>query len=159
MQKPKEILEMEERARQLNIQTDILDDLQSENGFVELTLSTGEKVFGKPDCITWDGEEELDKHIRFIPYFSTSRRAVYYGIEDIVSYVPCTREEIEHKEAFRNSSYYQNLRKEILYERRRIGHAIDNFGAVMESELKEALERLQKATDEVLEILNSNKML
>lgn len=94
MQKPKEMLEMEERAKQLNIPSDILDDLQSENGYVELTLSTGEKVWGKPDCITWDGEEELDKHIRFIPYFSTSGRGVYYGVEDIKSYTPCTEEEI-----------------------------------------------------------------
>ena len=94
MQKPKELLEIEERAKLMDIHLDILDKLESESGYVELTLSTGEKVFGKPDCITWDGEDELDKHIRFIPYFSTTGRGVYYGAEDIISYIPCSEDEI-----------------------------------------------------------------
>ena len=95
MQKPKVLLEHEEKARLMDIPTDILDRLEAESGYVELTLATGEKVWGKPDCITWDGEEELDKHIRFLPYFSTNKRGVYYGVEDIVSYIPCKEEEIK----------------------------------------------------------------
>ena len=98
MQKPKELLELEERAKQMSTSLDILDELQTETGYVELTLSTGEKVYGKPDCITWDGEDELDKHIRFIPYFSINNRGVYYGVEDIVSYIPYTEDAIPPSE-------------------------------------------------------------
>lgn len=57
---------------------------------------------------------------------------------------------MDHKEVFKNSSYYQQLRKEIHHNYRLIGHALDNYGMDMENELKEALERLQKATEEVL---------
>ena len=94
MQKPLIILELEERAKQLNIPTDILDDLQAEKGYVELTLTTGEKVFGKADCITWDGEDGLDKQLRFIPYYSLHNKAAYYRAEDISSYIPCAEDDI-----------------------------------------------------------------
>lgn len=94
MEKPKEILELEQKAKELNIQPDILDELQAESGYVELTLSSGEKVYGKPDCITWGGEDELDKELRFIPYYSLNNRAVYYRVEDIASYVSCVEDEI-----------------------------------------------------------------
>ncbi len=57
---------------------------------------------------------------------------------------------MDHKEAFRNSSYYQQLRQEISHNYRAVGHALDNYGVDMENELREALERLQRATEEVL---------
>lgn len=84
------MLELERRAQEANFPIDILDYLTEETDYVELTLSTGEKVYGFPDCIVWNGEEELDKEIRFIPYHSVNNRAVYYGLDDIVSYTTCT---------------------------------------------------------------------
>lgn len=63
---------------------------------------------------------------------------------------------MDHKERFRNSHYYQQLRQEISHNYRVVGHALDNYGVDMEIELKEALELLQRATEEVMETLISN---
>ena len=60
---------------------------------------------------------------------------------------------MDHKVAFRNSSYHKQLRQEIGHNYRLVGHALDNYGVSMEDELKEALERLQRATKEVLECI------
>lgn len=94
MKKPKELLELEALANSFNVPSDILDDLQAEEGFVELTLVSGEKVFGKPDCITWDGEDGLDKHIRFLPFYNLNDTGIYYSAEDIKSFMPCTEDGI-----------------------------------------------------------------
>lgn len=60
---------------------------------------------------------------------------------------------MDHKEAFKNSSYYNQLRQEISHNYRAVGHALDNYGVDMSKELKEALERLKRASEEVLECL------
>ena len=60
---------------------------------------------------------------------------------------------MDHKEAFKRSSYYQDLRKELWHYDRLIGHALDNYGVDMSKELREALERLKRASEEVLECL------
>ena len=94
LQKTDFMLELERIAQEANFPIDILDELEAEESYVELTLSTGEKVYGFPDCVVWNGEEELDKEIRFIPYYSINNRAVYYGLADIVSYILCKESEI-----------------------------------------------------------------
>lgn len=74
---------------------DILDKLQDEEGFVRLVLASGEIVYGKPDCITYDEDQngfDTIKDIRFEPWFGT--RAVYYRLEDIASYEPVDEEDI-----------------------------------------------------------------
>lgn len=66
---------------------DILDELQNINGLVKLTLTSGETVFGVPDCIVWDEDEEgweTIKNIRVEPVDSVF--AKYYKVEDIKSY-------------------------------------------------------------------------
>ena len=60
---------------------------------------------------------------------------------------------MDHKEAFRNNSYYNQLRQEISHNYRAVGHALDNYGVDMSKELREALERLKRASEEVLECL------
>ena len=54
---------------------------------------------------------------------------------------------------FLENSASNTLRMDLEYCERRIHHALDNYGVDMEDELKEALERLQKATEEVLECI------
>ena len=58
---------------------------------------------------------------------------------------------MDHKEAFKNSSYYKQLMQEISHNYRAVGHALDNYGVDMSKELKEALEMLKRASEEVLE--------
>ena len=58
---------------------------------------------------------------------------------------------VNNVEAFKNSKYYNQLRQEILHSYRIIGHVLDNYGMNMEEGLKEALERLWKDTEDVLE--------
>ena len=60
---------------------------------------------------------------------------------------------MDHKEAFKNSSYYNQLRQEIIHNYRAVGHALDNYGVDMSKELKEALDRLQRASENVLKCL------
>lgn len=60
---------------------------------------------------------------------------------------------VDHKQEFTNSSYYRQLRQEIHHSHRIISHALDNYGADMEDEFREELERLRKATGDVLECM------
>ena len=60
---------------------------------------------------------------------------------------------MDHKQKFINSSYYRQLRQEIQYSHRITSHALDNYGMDMEKELKEAIERLRKATGDVLQCM------
>lgn len=94
MKKPDFLIELEERARSNNCPIDLLDYLAEEVGYVELILSTGEKVYGAPDCIVWDGDDETVKEIRFIPYFALTGEAVYYRLTDIADYKCCAEEDI-----------------------------------------------------------------
>lgn len=74
---------------------DILDRLQVQKGFVRLVLSSGEIVFGKPDCIVYDEDENGDetiKRIRFEQWDETF--AQYYGVEDIKEYDPIDEDDI-----------------------------------------------------------------
>lgn len=69
---------------------DILDELEKEKGYVRLVLSSGEIVFGKPDCIIVDEDDE--EKIRFENWDMSP--ASYYGINDIESFDPYDEEDI-----------------------------------------------------------------
>ena len=74
---------------------DIIDKLDGEEGFVELVMKSGEKVFGEPLGIIWNEDEygwDTIKRILFKPYFSIHTRD--YGIEDIDSYIPIYKDDI-----------------------------------------------------------------
>ena len=69
---------------------DILDELENEKGYVRLVLSSGRIVFGKPDCIIID--ENDDEKIRFENWDMSP--ASYYGIDDIKSFERYREDEI-----------------------------------------------------------------
>lgn len=74
---------------------DILDKLQSVNGYVRLVLKNGEIQFGKPDCIVYDEDEEgfdTIKTIRFEPWDGIY--ALYYKADEIQSFDEVNEEEI-----------------------------------------------------------------
>ena len=50
---------------------------------------------------------------------------------------------------FINSSYFDIMRKDIMNQYRKIGHALDNYGINMSRELKMSLEELYKAIEKV----------
>ena len=54
---------------------------------------------------------------------------------------------------FLENSECNVLRLDLIHTSRRVSHALDNYGVDMEKDLKEALERLQKATEEVLQCI------
>lgn len=64
-----------------------------------------------------------------------------------------SKEITDTKTAFLNSSYYQTLKNDVAHGYRKINHALDNYGVDMSKELEEALQRLSKATEEVLKEL------
>lgn len=79
----------------MNQQIDILDKLQDEEGFVRLVLASGEIVFGRPQCIVYDEDEDGWETIKMImvePWFGLHN--VFYKLEDIESYDPIAEEDI-----------------------------------------------------------------
>ena len=79
----------------MNPKIDILDRLQEENGFVRLVLASGEIVFGRPQCIVYDEDDEgwdTIKTIMFDPWGGP--HLVFYKEEDIKSFNPCKEEDI-----------------------------------------------------------------
>lgn len=74
---------------------DILDKLQAVNGYVRLVLKSGEIMFGKPDCVVWDEDEDgydTIKTIRFEPF--EGGFAKYFKMEDVESFDECEEEDI-----------------------------------------------------------------
>ena len=72
---------------------DVLDKLQAVDGYVRLILKSGEIVFGKPDCIVYDEDEDgydTIKTIRFEPI--GNEYAKYYKEEDIQEFNECELE-------------------------------------------------------------------
>ena len=66
---------------------DILDELQSIDDYVKVTLKIGTVLVGYADCIVY--EEDSDgydtiKMIRFEP--KGQKHAIYLGIDDIISF-------------------------------------------------------------------------
>lgn len=74
---------------------DILDKLEDVNGFVRLSMKSGEIIFGKPDCIVWDEDDsgmETIKTIRFEPF--EGGYAKYFKAEEIEAFDECNEEDI-----------------------------------------------------------------
>lgn len=74
---------------------DILDRLQDEDGYVRLVLKSGKIVFGIPQCIVYDEDDEgweTVKQIMFDPW--DGLHSVFYKEEDIESYDTCNEEDI-----------------------------------------------------------------
>lgn len=74
---------------------DILDKLQSMDGYVRLVLKSGKIIFGKPDCIVWDEDAEgwdTIKTIRVEPI--EGGFAKYFKAEDIESFSQCNEKDI-----------------------------------------------------------------
>lgn len=79
----------------MNPKIDILDRLQEETGFVRLVLVSGEIVYGRPQCIVYDEDDEgwdTIKTIMFDPW--GGMHFVFYKTGDIESYTPCEEEDI-----------------------------------------------------------------
>lgn len=74
---------------------DILDRLQVQKGYVRLILASEEIVFGKPDCIVYDEDENGDETIKQIRFEQWGEPyAKYYGVEDIKEYDPIDEDDI-----------------------------------------------------------------
>ena len=76
-------------------QMDILDRLQEEKGYVRIILASGEIVFGRPQSIVYDEDEEgweTVKTIMFEPW--GLQHATFYKEEDIETYDPINKEDI-----------------------------------------------------------------
>lgn len=58
---------------------------------------------------------------------------------------------------FIESSYYQGLHNDIAHSYRQAGHALDNYGVDMSTELKKALEELYTAHRVVLEVMDKDR--
>ena len=48
---------------------DILDELQNVNGYVKVLLRSGDVLYGVPDCVEFDDDEETGKIITSILFF------------------------------------------------------------------------------------------
>lgn len=86
MEKPKRLIELEELAKELDFSSDLLGNLEAEDGLVEVTLVNGEKLLGRSDFITWDGEDGLDRSIRFIPKGNAFEKGIYLKEDEVLSY-------------------------------------------------------------------------
>ncbi len=77
------------------IELDIIDKLQDEKGFVRLVLTSGEIVYGLPQMIVYEEDEEgweTVKTIMFEPYFGLNEK--FYKLEEINSYEPVKERDI-----------------------------------------------------------------
>ena len=73
----------------MKIVIDILDRLRAHKGFVRLVLESGEIVYGKPDCIVYDEDENGDEVIKLIRFEQRGKMfAKYYGVDDIREFTP-----------------------------------------------------------------------
>ncbi len=66
---------------------DILDKLQNVDGYVRLVLKSGEIMYGKPDCIVHDEDEEGWETIRKIRFEPVGcQHAKYFMTDEIESF-------------------------------------------------------------------------
>ena len=79
----------------MNPKTDILDRLQEVNGYVRLVMASGEIIFGRPQCIVYDEDNEgweTIKTIMFHPW--NSIHPVFFTEEEIKSFDEWKKDEI-----------------------------------------------------------------
>ena len=87
------------------LKMDILDELHELEGYIRLTLKSGEIIYGRSDCIVFDeieGDEEnyedykIVKSLLFLPM---NEKYVYYLTEnDVESFRECRIEDIPSTE-------------------------------------------------------------
>ena len=78
---------------------DILDELQDVNGYVKVLLRSGDELYGVPDCVEFDDDEETGEIIKSILFFPMNKKYVYNLTEsDIVSFTECRKEDIPESE-------------------------------------------------------------
>ena len=78
---------------------DILDELQDVNGYVKVLLRSGKILYGVPDCVEFDDDEETGEIIKSILFFPMNKKYVYNLTEDdIVSFTECRKEDIPESE-------------------------------------------------------------
>ena len=78
---------------------DILDELQDVNGYVKVLLRSGDVLYGVPDIIEFDDDEETGEIIKSILFFPMNKKYVYNLTEgDIVSFTECRKEDIPESE-------------------------------------------------------------
>ena len=78
---------------------DILDELQDVNGYVKVLLRSGIILYGVPDCVEFDDDEETGEIIKSILFFPMNKKYVYNLTEDdIVSFTECRKEDIPESE-------------------------------------------------------------
>lgn len=81
---------------------DILDELQDVNGYVKVLLRSGDELYGVPDCVEFDDDEETGEIIKSILFFPMNKKYVYNLTEDdIVSFTECRKEDIPESERSR----------------------------------------------------------
>ena len=79
----------------MNQTIDILDKLQEEEGYVRLVLRSGEIVFGRPQCIVYDEDDEGWETVKTLMFeLWESRKMTFYKPEDIESYDQCKVKDI-----------------------------------------------------------------
>ena len=79
----------------MNLNYDILDVLQEENGYVCLSLSDGSTLYGLPQCVVYDEDEngwDTVKSLMFDPY--PPGYSVFLNATEIVSYERVKKEDI-----------------------------------------------------------------
>ena len=61
---------------------DILDELQDVNKYVKVLLRSGDELYGVPDCVEFDDDEETGEIIKSILFFPMNKKYVYNLTED-----------------------------------------------------------------------------
>ena len=81
---------------------DILDELESMEGYVRLTLKSGEIIYGRSDCVVFDeieGDEEDYEIVKSLLFLPMNEKYVYYLTEnDVESFRECRIEDIPSTE-------------------------------------------------------------
>ena len=81
---------------------DILDELQDVNGYVKVLLRSGDVLYGVPDIIEFDDDEETGEIIKSICFIPMNKKYMYYlRKDDIESYTRCRKEDIPESERSR----------------------------------------------------------
>lgn len=82
----------------LDPKIDILDSLQDINGYVRPVLTSGEVLFGRPQCIVYNEDNEsweTVKTIMFDPW--NGIHSVFFTEEEIESFEEWEKDEIPHQ--------------------------------------------------------------
>ena len=74
---------------------DILDVLQEEKGYVRLFLTDGRTLYGLPQCVVFDEDENGWDTVKNLMFeLHPHRHPIFLGVEEIVTYERIKKEEI-----------------------------------------------------------------